>query len=104
VPKPFALALAALSLGSVLGCCETYRYVTAQHWHDRDTLVIAYTEYVRQHYVIASTGQSSTHVLLCRVASDNTLACRPQPEIDRAINCDQATAPAAKPPPAAGGP
>jgi hypothetical protein len=103
VNRPFAFALTALSLATVLGCSETYRYVTAEHWHDRDTLVIAYTEYVRQHYVITSTGQSSTHVLLCRVAPDNSLQCRPQPEIDRAIHCDQATA-AAQPPVAAAAP
>ena len=81
-----ALILAALGLPCMSGCTEHYRYLSAAHWHDRDTLVVAYTEYVRHHYVVTGTGRSSTHVLICKVLPDNSLVCHEQPELDGVLN------------------
>ena len=80
------LALVTLCQLLLLGCSTTYRYVTAEHWHDPDTFVVAYSEFTRHSYVVASSGESSAHVLLCRVAADNSVECREQPLIDRWLN------------------
>ncbi len=71
------------------GCAQTSRYVTAEHWHDDNNVFIAYSEYTKTNFVVASTGRSTAHVMLCRVQADNKADCRPQTAVDRLLNPDE---------------
>ena len=90
---------------SLIGCAQTARYVTAEHWHDDNSFFIAYTEYTKTNYVVTSSGSSTAHVILCRAAADNTATCRAQVAVDRLLNPGEdlpdAPPPAAAPAPAA---
>lgn len=83
--RTLLFAIAAGAAVVTAGCTNTYRMVTAEHWHDPDTLVIAYTVQVRRDSLFVSTEQSKAHVLICRIGPKNSIACRPAPEIDRAL-------------------
>ena len=79
------LLAAAVTTATTAGCTNTYRMVTAEHWHDPDTLVLAYTVQVRHDSVFVSTETSEAHVVICHIGPDNSIACHPEPEIDRAL-------------------
>ena len=88
----------------LIGCGSTARYVTAEHWHDDNSFFLAYTEYNKTSYVVASGGSSTAHVILCRAGADNAASCRPQVAVDRLLNPDEKypdppPAPAAEPAP-----
>lgn len=84
---------------SLIGCAQTARYVTAEHWHDDNSFFIAYTEYTKTNYVVTSSGSSTAHVILCRAGADNTATCSAQVAVDRLLNPGQDIPDA--PPPAA---
>jgi hypothetical protein len=109
--KHFTLCVALLgaTLG-MIGCAQTSRYVTAEHWHDDNSFFIAYTEYTKTNFVVTSSGSSTAHVIMCRAGADNTATCRPQVAVDRLLNPGEdipdappapAAAPAAAPAPEA---
>ena len=94
---PFVIAFSGMFL--LAGCSTTSRYVTAELWHDDDTVMVAYTEYTHTNYIVASSGKSSAHVIVCQAADDNSLDCQNQVAIDRLLNPDEEY-PDAPPPPA----
>lgn len=82
------VATGAVAL-SLIGCGQTSRYVTAEHWHDDNSFFIAFTEYNKTNYVVTSSGSSTAHVILCRAGADNAASCRPQVAVDRLLNPDE---------------
>ena len=105
--KHLAMCVALIGAAtSLIGCAQTARYVTAEHWHDDNSFFIAYTEYTKTNYVVTSSGSSTAHVILCRAGADNTATCHAQVAVDRLLNPGEDTpdappAPAAAPAPAA---
>ena len=94
------VAICGVAFG-LLGCGQTSRYVTAEHWHDDNSFFIAFTEYDKTNYVVTSSGSSTAHVILCRAGADNSASCRPQVAVDRLLNPDEEIA---DPPPAPAAP
>ncbi len=65
-----ALIAANLLAGSIqLGGCAPKRYVTKTHWHDGDSLLVAYRK-------VTGTVDEG-RVKLCRRRADNSLKCAP---------------------------
>ncbi|MBI2374040.1 MAG: hypothetical protein HYV07_08580 [Deltaproteobacteria bacterium] len=80
--KRLILGFGLLLLGAT-GCKTTSRFVTAQHWHDAETVFIGYTERTQSQFLgLSLSDESSAHVLRCRVQADNSAQCGPQPSVD----------------------
>ncbi len=102
-PNGLLLCWAALLPATLVSCAHpTYRQITAEHWHDKDTVVIAYTDFARKGNLLYSPVESTAHIVVCRVARDNSVTCREQPLADRVL-AGQPTARVAPPSPPATG-
>ncbi len=75
--KAIALLAFAALFACVLSGCITSRAVTAAHWHDEETLYVAYLE---------TTTESEAKVKLCKVQPDNSLKCEDQAALNKELN------------------
>ena len=82
--KTSVLLILCLAFAALLttGCAQDSiaRTVSFTHWHDEDTVIFVYDRDPSPGSFRALFGvtPSTTHVLICQIAGDNSMTCRDQ--------------------------